>query len=40
MSEAKFTPGPLKAYEEATASAHRADVPNHSWNGESIFKNR
>ena len=28
----------LKAYEEATAPAHRQDVPNHTWNGKSIFK--
>ena len=27
-----------KAYEEATATAHRQDVPNHTWNGKSIFK--
>lgn len=27
-----------KAYEEATAPAHRADVPTHTWNGKSIFK--
>ena len=28
----------LKAYEEAAAPAHRQDVPNHTWNGKSIFK--
>ena len=27
-----------KTYYEAVATAHRADVPNHSWNGNSIFK--
>jgi hypothetical protein len=27
-----------KAYTEAKATAHRADVPTHTWNGESIFK--
>ena len=27
-----------KAYREAIATAHRADVPNHTWNGKSIFK--
>jgi hypothetical protein len=27
-----------KLYEETTAPAHRADVPNHTWNGKSIFK--
>ena len=27
-----------KAYDEAIALAHRADVPNHTWNGKSIFK--
>ena len=27
-----------KAYDEAKAAAHRADVPTHTWNGESIFK--
>jgi hypothetical protein len=26
-----------KARNEAIASAHRADVPNHTWNGKSIF---
>jgi hypothetical protein len=26
-----------KAYDEAITSAHRADVPNHTWNGKSIF---
>lgn len=28
----------LKLYEETKAQAHGADVPNHSWNGKSIFK--
>jgi len=27
-----------KACNEAIASAHRADVPNHTWNGKSIFE--
>jgi hypothetical protein len=27
-----------KTYYEAIAPAHRADVPNHTWNGNSIFK--
>ena len=27
-----------KAYGEAVASVHRADVPNNTWNGKSIFK--
>ena len=27
-----------KAYREAMEMAHRADVPTHTWNGESIFK--
>ncbi len=27
-----------KAYDEAVAPAHRADVPSHTWNGKSIFK--
>ena len=27
-----------KAFDEAKAAAHRADVPTHTWNGESIFK--
>jgi tetratricopeptide (TPR) repeat protein len=26
-----------KAYDESIAPAHRADVPNHTWNGKSIF---
>jgi len=27
-----------KVYREAMEMAHRADVPTHTWNGESIFK--
>jgi hypothetical protein len=29
-----------KAYDEAAAPAHRADVPNNTWNGISIFKRK
>ena len=28
----------LKLYEKTKAPAHRQDVPNHTWNGKSIFK--
>ena len=27
-----------KAYEKAVAPAHKHDVPNHTWNGKSIFQ--
>ena len=27
-----------KVFEEAIAPAHRQDVPNHTWNGKSIFQ--
>jgi hypothetical protein len=35
-SLAVITPA-WKAYKEAKAPAHRADVPNHTWNGKNIF---
>jgi len=35
----KATAQAYEAYQKATAQAHRADVPSHTWNGASIFKN-
>ena len=33
----KATAPARKAYNEALAPAHKQDVPNHTWNGQSIF---